>query len=114
DAASSPKSPASSPQNIMNKLRHQLQNQPFSLLVSLPQNDPALARAAMRGGAQGLKIHINVEHHASGTHFGSWSEEKERIAAILEEAKEAPVGIVPGGNPFASPAEFAEMAQMGI
>ena len=74
----------------MNKLLQRLNNEPFTLMVSLPQNDPELARAAIRGGAQGLKIHINVHHHASGTHFGTWAEERNEIEAILEEAGVSP------------------------
>jgi hypothetical protein len=98
----------------MNKQLTQLQNEPFSLLVSLPRNDAELARAAIRGGAQGLKVHINVEHFASGTKFGSFDEEKEKLAQILEEAKGVPVGIVPGGAPFATEAEFEKLADLGI
>ena len=41
-----------------------------ALAVSLPLNDIALAKAAEEAGADALKIHINVHHDASGTHFG--------------------------------------------
>jgi hypothetical protein len=44
------------------------------LIASLPKNDPALAKAAAAGGADMLKIHLNVEHAASGTKFGSFDE----------------------------------------
>lgn len=100
----------------MNQLREQLLSQKFTLLVSLPRNDLSLAQAAFRGGAQGLKVHINVEHHASGTHFGSLDEERENITAIIAAARTAgaSVGIVPGGSPFASPDDFAQLAAMGV
>lgn len=100
----------------MNQLLTQLQSHDWTLLVSLPRNDVNLARAALRGGAQGLKIHLNVEHHASGTHFGSWEQEREEIARILDAAQQhgASVGIVPGGVPFASREEFAQMAEAGV
>lgn len=105
----------------MNQLRHQLLNQDFTLLVSLPRNDVELARAALRGGAQGLKVHINVVHFASGTRFGSLEEERDNLNAILEiaHAANASVGIVPGATTdnnyaFASLADFAQLAQMGI
>jgi putative N-acetylmannosamine-6-phosphate epimerase len=98
----------------MNKLLHQLREDDWTLLVSLPRNDVRLAEAAIRGGAQGLKVHLNVDHHASGTHFGSWAEEKENLQRILEAAGEVPVGIVPGGTPFATLDEFREMAGAGI
>jgi hypothetical protein len=98
----------------MNKLLDQLRHNDWTLLVSLPRNDVRLAEAAIRGGAQGLKIHLNVEHHASGTHFGSWDEEKENITRILEVAGDVPVGVVPGGSPFATPDEFRAMSEAGI
>lgn len=106
----------------MNQLFNCLRAQDFTLLVSLARNDVALAEAALRGGAQGLKVHINVEHFASGTRFGTLEEERDELARILAAAKLAgnvPVGIVPGaatptGNPFASEADFEALAAMGI
>lgn len=105
----------------MNQLRQQLLNQDFTLLVSLPRNDVELAQAALQGGAQGLKVHINVAHFASGTRFGSLDEERDNLNAILEMARtaNASVGIVPGARTedsyaFASTADFAQLAQMGI
>ncbi len=101
----------------MNQLHSQLTQNDWTLLVSLPRNDVELARAALRGGAQGLKVHINVEHFASGTRFGSWEEERETLAQIVEIARDegASVGVVPGadGN-FASPADFRGLAGIGI
>ncbi len=105
----------------MNQLREQLLNQDFTLLVSLPRNDVLLAEAALRGGAQGLKVHINVAHFASGTRFGSLDEERDSLAAILAvaQAANASVGIVPGATSgedyaFASPDDFAQLAALGI
>ncbi len=100
----------------MNQLSNQLSNNDWTLLVSLPRNDVELAEAAFRGGAQGLKVHINVEHFASGTKFGSFEEEKSKLQKIVQVAQEhsASVGIVPGGSPFATRNEFAELAQLGI
>ena len=64
-----------------------------------------------------MKVHINVEHFASGTRFGPLSEEREVIAAIvaLASATGASVGVVPGaaGN-FASPEDFVELAAIGV
>ncbi|HVF85224.1 MAG TPA: hypothetical protein VM821_04525 [Abditibacteriaceae bacterium] len=105
----------------MNQLLTQLQNNSFTLLVSLPRNDIELAQAALNGGAQGLKVHVNVEHFASGTRFGSWNDEREAIRRIVELAGEkgASVGIVPGALSgtdarFATEDEFEEMAQIGV
>ena len=101
----------------MKQLHTQLTQNDWTLLVSLPRNDIELARAALRGGAQGLKVHINVEHFASGTRFGSWDEERETLAQIVAIARHqgASVGVVPGaaGN-FASPADFRGLAEIGV
>jgi hypothetical protein len=103
----------------MNKALTLLNESPFSVWVSLPRNDVELARAALNGGAHGLKVHINVSHFASGTRFGSFPEEKENLARIVECAQGRPVGIVPGAtndgeHAFASEAEFAALAELGI
>lgn len=83
------------------------------LIASLPKNDPALAKAAAAGGADMLKIHLNVEHAASGTRFGSFEEERPRIEAILT-AVDIPVGIMPGAARTASLDEMRALAEMGI
>lgn len=101
----------------MNQLHAQLTHNEWTLLVSLPRNDVELARAALRGGARGLKVHINVEHFASGTRFGSWDEEREVLAQIVAIARHegASVGVVPGASgAFASPADFRGLAEIGI
>jgi hypothetical protein len=83
------------------------------LIMSLPANDPALARAARDGGADVLKIHLRVTHTASGTHFGSLAEERERIQQILDLFP-GPVGIVAGAEDPATPEEMAELGRMGL
>ena len=102
---------------LQTQLQTQLQQNAWTLLVSLPGNDIELARAALGAGAQGLKVHINVEHFASGTRFGPLREERPKLAQITELAREfgANVGVVPGTlSNFASPADFRELAQIGI
>jgi len=84
-----------------------------TLIMSLPANDPALAKAAADGGADVLKIHIRVEHAASGTHFGTLEEERDNIERILD-AFPGPVGIVAGAENPATPAEMEALAAMGI
>ncbi|HEY3396046.1 MAG TPA: hypothetical protein VGM19_00155 [Armatimonadota bacterium] len=84
-----------------------------ALLVSLPRNELVLAEAALEGGADGLKVHLNVVHHASGTYFGPWAEEGETIRRIL--ALGAPVGMVPGtAAQMITPAEAAEIEAAGV
>ena len=64
------------------------------LIVSLPRNDAALARAAASGGADLLKVHVNVHHRASGKRFGSLDDEEENLVRVLEQG--LPTGLVPG------------------
>lgn len=64
------------------------------LIVSLPRNDAALARAAAEAGADMLKVHVNVHHRASGTRFGSLDDEESALAEVLGVG--LPTGLVPG------------------
>lgn len=73
------------------------QNKP-ALIMSLPGNDPFLARAAVEAGADVVKVHMNVQHRASGLHFGTFEEEKENLAEIRAIAAKLPAGIVAGNS----------------
>jgi hypothetical protein len=46
---------------------------------------PKLARAAVDGGADLLRVHVNVRHQASGTVFGSLRRHPRR-APMVEHA----------------------------
>ncbi len=84
-----------------------------TLLVSLPRNDPELGRAALDGGAEGLKVHINLHHAAAGEGFGSWEDEANAITQIISLG--VPVGIVPGtAERMCSPADMQAMAAAGV
>ena len=83
------------------------------LIASLPRNSVELARAAEAGGADMLKVHINVRHTASGTNFGSFAEERGRIEEILSAVK-IPVGIMPGAGVTAALDEMRELERLGI
>ncbi len=91
----------------------QVLDERFGLLVSLPRNEVALARAAMDGGADAIKVHLNVHHHASGTHFRGWAEEQKTIRAILE-AVDIPVGVVPGAETIAPEEDLDALAAAGV
>ena len=67
------------------------------LIMSLPQNDPLLCRAAFEAGADAVKVHINVDHRASGTHFGRLSEERPALEEMLAR-RAGPMGLVLGGS----------------
>lgn len=67
------------------------------LIVSLPDNDPNLAREAFLHGADAVKVHVGIDHRASGTLYGPYPD----YAPIFEEmlsAATGPMGIVPGGS----------------
>lgn len=86
----------------------------YTLAVSLPQNSPELAMAAIRGGADALKIHINVEHRASGTVFKKLKEDMKNIQEILKIAEQKPTGIVLGGDITYPIEDLYEVAEMGF
>lgn len=86
----------------------------LSLWVSLPRNEVELARAAIDGGADALKVHIAANHFASGTRFGSLDEERDRIAEIIEVAAGKPVGIVPGDSYDVVPQHLDILRDLGI
>ncbi|OMF59699.1 hypothetical protein MKY66_02075 [Paenibacillus sp. FSL R5-0766] len=81
----------------MGKFKELLEQKPLSLVVSLPENDIALARAAMEEGADALKVHYNVGHRASGNHFGPLDMYAEVFRAIRSEFG-GPFGVVPSGS----------------
>jgi len=91
-----------------------LHEQKLGLFVSLPRNDAELARAAANGGADGLKVHINVSHAASGTHFGPLEEERDAIESIVAAAGGRAVGIVPGAEQMAAPEDVRELGRIGV
>ncbi|MDU5105346.1 hypothetical protein [Clostridium sp.] len=77
-----------------------LNQKAISLIVSLPENNVEFAEAALSAGADVIKMHINVEHRASKTKFGSLSEELNIIKEIVSLCKkyDKPIGIVAGGH----------------
>lgn len=97
----------------MNKLKNMILNGDFPLVMSLPKNDPELAQAAWDNGADAVKIHINVHHQASGTHFYSFDEERENIEKMLAIAK-GPMGIVAGGDPLSAENDYEKIIAAGF
>lgn len=82
----------------------------MELIVSLPRNDIKLAKAAAAAGANGIKVHMNVEHNASKTSFGSFAEEADTVLKIIE-AVDIPVGLMPGAAPDRLPTQ-GELEQL--
>ena len=101
----------------MESITQLFEQHPMVLIASLPRNNADLARAAVRGGAHAVKIHLNVSHRASGTYFGSFEEEKDTIADIARIARQGGclTGVMPGTDAAcASPHELRELAAMGV
>ena len=79
----------------MNRLDKALNEAPGQLFVSLPANDIKLAETALASGADGLKVHINVGHRASGNRFGTlgyadiFKDIRSRFSGPLELCPEA-------------------------
>jgi hypothetical protein len=86
----------------------------LTLLYSLPRNDPKLAEAALAGGADVIKVHINVAHRASGTKFGTLEEERAALEEILRLAGDRPVGIVPKGEGIVTAEDLLPLKAMGF
>lgn len=72
---------------------------PMALIASLPRNDPELARAALEHGADAVKVHVGLHHHASDTHFGTLDQERPAIEQVFGIWKGRPCGLVPGSGP---------------
>ncbi|WP_055479858.1 hypothetical protein [Sphaerimonospora mesophila] len=84
----------------------------LAVLVSLPRNETGLAEAARQAGADGLKVHTNVRHRASGTSFGSLDAEYERLRDIL--ALGIPTGLVVGAAGSVPVKEMIAAQKMGF
>jgi hypothetical protein len=87
---------------------------PITLIASLPRNDPDLAQAALDAGADVLKVHVNLHHHASQTHFGSLEDERPALERILRIWEGRICGIVPGADPNLDPGTLVRLYEMGF
>lgn len=87
----------------------------FTLVASLPENNLELAKAAIDGGAQAIKVHINVWHRASGHTFGSFSDNRPFLESLIGLCGHIPVGLVCGGeDAFISEQELRQLEQIGL
>jgi hypothetical protein len=78
-------------------LKQLLEEKKMSLIVSLPENKLEHAQAAILAGADAVKMHVNVNHRASGNSFTSTDSYKEEFLRIRDQFS-GPLGIVPGGS----------------
>ena len=92
-----------------------MRTQKFTLVVSLPSNDLTLAKAALEGGADAVKVHCNVWHRASGHTFGTYEENKPFLKELIALCGDVPVGLVPGTDEaFITEPELRELEKMGL
>lgn len=84
----------------------------FPIIVSLPRHDMDLAKAALDGGARAIKVHLNAYHRASGTTFGSFSEER----PFLEELAKlgVPMLVMAGQETVPTLDEMDALADLGF
>lgn len=89
-----------------------LKEKKFPILVSLPKNSVELAYAAFDAGADGIKVHLNAHHRASGNTFGTFSEEKK----FLSELSKIPCSraVMIGGEVLPSAQEMEELSKLGF
>ncbi|QJD87759.1 hypothetical protein [Cohnella herbarum] len=98
----------------MASLQESLNKRNLTLIVSLPANDAVLAGAALKEGADGLKVHYNVGHRASGNHFGQL-DEYEAVFRNIRGQFDGPFGVVPSGSIEGAKREDIErLAPMGF
>lgn len=97
----------------MSQLLEKLSGDQGCLLVSIPTNSVEPALAAQQGGADGLKVHIDVTHHATGIHFGDLEGEAENIKRVIQSV-DIPVGLVPGESLSLSGDTLQKAAGLGI
>ena len=87
----------------------------FTLIVSLPSNDLELAKAALEGGADAIKVHCNVWHRASGHSFGSYQDNREFLNELIQLCGDVPVGLMPGTDEvFITNEDRLELEEMGL
>lgn len=86
----------------------------MSLIVSIPENNVELAQSAIRGGADGIKMHVNVNHWASGNSFASTQSYQDQFREIRNQFS-GPLGIVPGGSFEAiKKSELEKLSELGF
>lgn len=92
-----------------------LQQNPFSLVASLSANNLDIAKAAIDGGADAIKVHMNVFHVASQSTFGTFEDNREFLTKLLELADGRPVGaVLGGGDAYINEEEKRELENMGL
>lgn len=97
----------------MSRILDLLKRKKLTLVVSLPENNYELAKAAWENGADAIKVHINVFHNASKNVFGTLDEHREEFQRILNDSP-VPVGIVIGMDTMVAESVLEEVVRMGF
>jgi hypothetical protein len=84
----------------------------FPVLVSLGRHDLELAKAAVDAGAFGIKFHLNAYHRASGSTFGSFTEERPFIEQLAKLGK--PMLVMSGQDTQPTLDELNALADYGV
>ncbi len=95
----------------MNDYLSMLHEKKLTLIMSLPENNPEMCRAAFEAGADVVKCHVNLSHRASGNQFGTFSQSREVLWQMLGDRK-GPMGIVPGADPDIVEKDMEEILKM--
>ncbi|PLR78685.1 hypothetical protein CU633_03785 [Bacillus sp. V3-13] len=99
---------------MYSSLQNLLYEKKISLIASLPENNPILARAAIQAGADAIKMHVNVQHQASGNSFDATEVYQDQFREI-RGGFSGPIGIVPGGACEAITAsEMEQLTELGF
>ncbi|MCC6309381.1 MAG: hypothetical protein IT345_00560 [Trueperaceae bacterium] len=97
----------------MSSLMDLLRSARPTLSVSLISNDAGLAKAVQDAGADGIKVHVNLDHPYAKVQLGSFEQEAEALAEVIA-AVAVPVGIVPRGRPGTSVREVERYREFGF
>ena len=91
----------------MPKLVDLLNKNKLTLIAALPENNPELAEAAIKGGVDALQLQINTKN------IKGFEDEKYKLSQIMNMAS-MPVGVMPGRKVYATHKEMQEMIEMGF
>jgi hypothetical protein len=84
----------------------------YPVIVSLARHDLDLAKAALDAGATAIKTHLNAYHRATGTTFGSFTEERPFFEELAKLG--APLLVMAGQETVPTAAEMDALHVLGF
>jgi len=94
------------------RLHLAITNGKFPVIVSLARHDIDLAKAALDAGATAIKTHLNAYHRATGTTFGTFTEERPFFEALSRLG--APLLVMAGQETVPTAEEMNALADLGF